>query len=402
MRRLAATALAVVVFSGGAVAAADLPAAPEPVDYVRVCDAGGNSAFAFPSAPSSGFLYVPGTDTCTRVAGRVRGDFRLYGSNEAFGGPGWYSNHQPGYVFRARAYLYADTRTPTEYGLLRTYSEIWITNDTNAPTNVFVHNAQIQFAGLTAGRTASFYDVYFGNTFNTVFKLSGTADPDFAQNLLGYSLAFGSGFSASLSLEDAIYRNAGVWANGAVRAEAPPKVPDIVANLNLKQDWGQAQIMGALHQVRSRRGPENQQGWAIGAGAVINLPMLGPGDRIGLQGGFSQGALRYLARAPVGPTTADGVYTGRRLELVDAWAVGGGILHNWTPQWSSAVDASWLTVDAPGPAKSFDNFDLQANLSYKPVKGLLTALEVEWKHVDVDRGQDADGLVGMMRVQREF
>lgn len=371
--------------------AADLPAAPEPVDYVRVCDAFG-----------TGFLYIPGTETCSRIGGRVRADYRLYGSNKEFGGPGWYTQSQPGYVFRARAYLYADSRTNTEYGLLRTYSEIWITNDTNAPTNVFIHNAQIQFGGLTAGRTGSFYDVYFGNTFNTVFKLSGTADPDFAQDLLAYTFDFGGGFTASASVEDAIYRDPGIWANGAVRTEAPPKAPDIVANVNLKQGWGQFQIMGVLHQVRSRRGPENAQGWAIGTGAVINLPMLGKGDRLGFQAGYTQGALRYLARAPVGPTTADGVFTGRKLELVDAWAVGGGFLHNWTPQWSTALDASWLSVDAPGRAESFQNLDLQANLSFRPVAGLLTALEVEWKHVDVDRGKDPDGLVGMVRVQREF
>lgn len=371
--------------------AADLPAAPEAVDYVRVCDAFG-----------SGFLYIPGTDTCTRIAGRIRADYRIYGSNEEFGGPGWYSNSQPGYVFRARAYLYADTRTNTEYGLLRSYSEIWITNDTNAPTNVFIHNAQIQFAGITAGRTASFYDVYFGNTFDTVFKLAGTADPDFAQNLLAYTFDFGSGFTASASLEDAIQRDPGVWAAGAVRSEAPPKYPDIVANLNMKQDWGQAQIMGVLHQVRSRRGPEEAQGWAVGAGAIVNLPMLGKGDRLGFQAGYTQGALRYVAARPNGPTAADAVYTGRTLELVDAWAIGGGFRHYWTQQLWSAVDASWLSVEAPGRARSFDNLDVQANLSFQPVAGLLTALEVEWKHVYVERGNDPDGLVGMVRVQREF
>ena len=41
--------------------AADLPVAPEPVDYVRVCDAYG-----------ARFYYIPGTETCLRVGGRVR------------------------------------------------------------------------------------------------------------------------------------------------------------------------------------------------------------------------------------------------------------------------------------------------------------------------------------------
>ena len=44
--------------------AADLPVAPEPVDYVRICDAYGST-----------FYYIPGTETCLKVGGRVRTQF---------------------------------------------------------------------------------------------------------------------------------------------------------------------------------------------------------------------------------------------------------------------------------------------------------------------------------------
>ncbi|MTI42006.1 porin, partial [Roseibium hamelinense] len=54
--------------------AADLPVAPEPVDYVRVCDAYG-----------SRFYYIPGTETCLRVGGRVRVEYKT--SNFADNGP---------------------------------------------------------------------------------------------------------------------------------------------------------------------------------------------------------------------------------------------------------------------------------------------------------------------------
>jgi hypothetical protein len=147
--------------------AADVPVAAEPIDYVRVCDAFG-----------SGFLYVPGTETCFRVMGRVRADYRVYGSDQAYGGPGFYSRDADGYVFRARGYLYQDSRTNTEYGLLRTYSEIWITVDTNAPDpTVCIRNAYIQFGGLTAGRGTSFYDLYFGDTFNNRLQDGGDGQP---------------------------------------------------------------------------------------------------------------------------------------------------------------------------------------------------------------------------------
>src|ERR1041384_4306197 len=52
--------------------AADLPVAKAaPVEYVRVC-----------STYGAGFFYIPGTDTCLRVSGRVRADY-LFNSPEA-------------------------------------------------------------------------------------------------------------------------------------------------------------------------------------------------------------------------------------------------------------------------------------------------------------------------------
>lgn len=53
-------ALAVVT---GSASAADLPGA-EPVDYVKVCDIKG----------STGFLYIPGTETCLQIGGYARLD----------------------------------------------------------------------------------------------------------------------------------------------------------------------------------------------------------------------------------------------------------------------------------------------------------------------------------------
>jgi hypothetical protein len=383
-----------LIMSSTVAAAADLPA--EPVDYVRVCDAFG-----------AGFLYIPGSETCYQLKGRIRGDYRLYGSNAAFGGPGYYSSSgtQPGYVFRARAYFYQDTRTDTEYGLVRTYTEIWLTEDTGAPLSVFIHNAQIEFAGFKLGRTASAYDLYFGDTFNTVFKISGLGDPDFSNEIASYTATLGSGFSATLSLEDAIRRQNGILDGGTVVSQAGTKMPDIVGNLKVAQGWGSAQVMAVAHQVRALRGAssEGEMGYAVGGGLTVNLPMLGEKDRLGLQGGYASGAMKYVALRAAGPTVADGVLTaGGRLKLVDAWAIGGGGIHYWTPQLSSAIGAGYLDVDAPRPGTDFVNVDVQANLVYTPVKGLQFAAEVEWKYVDPEKGRDGRGLVGLVRVQRDF
>ncbi|MEO1142504.1 MAG: porin, partial [Pseudomonadota bacterium] len=52
---------AAMVAVSGAQAADAIVVEPEPVEYVRVCDAYG-----------SGFFFIPGTETCIRLGGFVR------------------------------------------------------------------------------------------------------------------------------------------------------------------------------------------------------------------------------------------------------------------------------------------------------------------------------------------
>ena len=82
--------------------AADLPVAKAaPVEYVRVC-----------STYGAGFFYIPGTETCLRVAGRVRAEFRYLEPSD---------RSQDAIGFRARGRIQLDSRTATAYGLLRTF-----------------------------------------------------------------------------------------------------------------------------------------------------------------------------------------------------------------------------------------------------------------------------------------
>src|SRR3712207_1244332 len=82
--------------------AADLPVAKAAaVEYVRVC-----------STYGAGFFYIPGTETCLRVAGRVRAEYQYlepqFRADNAIG-------------FRARGRVQLDARTATAYGLLRSF-----------------------------------------------------------------------------------------------------------------------------------------------------------------------------------------------------------------------------------------------------------------------------------------
>src|ERR1700687_4810664 len=93
--------------------AADLPIKAKAVEYVRIC-----------SLYGVGFFYIPGTDTCIKLGGYLRADL-----GAIYDGPFWngegairdrYANF---YNDRSRLALTIDTRTATEYGVVRTFGQ---------------------------------------------------------------------------------------------------------------------------------------------------------------------------------------------------------------------------------------------------------------------------------------
>ncbi len=231
--------------------AADLPAAKSaPVEYVRVCTTHGE-----------GFFYVPGTDSCLRISGRVRADY-LYAEPV--------NRFQDITGFRARGRINLDSRTATSYGLLRAYVRYEIDRNSGAfaspgqiSTNAKINQAYVQFGGLTAGRVTSFFSdstLPAPNFGDLRFDDPTNADV----TLLAYTYSFGNGFSGTLSLEDAIESRVsnplafplfGTGAASPVFAPLPfdyggERMPDVVANLRYKGAWGSVQLSGALHQIR--------------------------------------------------------------------------------------------------------------------------------------------------------
>ena len=105
------SAAGLVAMSGAQ--AADLPVKAKAVEYVRIC-----------SLYGAGFYYIPGTDTCIKLGGylRVETAFNASVFNGAYsaqlGARNRLSNY---YTARSRQDLTIDTRTATEYGVVRTF-----------------------------------------------------------------------------------------------------------------------------------------------------------------------------------------------------------------------------------------------------------------------------------------
>ncbi len=402
--------------------AADLPSKKAaPVDYVRVC-----------SAYGAGFFFMPGTDTCLKVGGRVRAEY-LYGER--------FSGGDDVYGFRARAQIRLDARNQTAYGTLRTFINLETTisngaygrgvNGTGpnfvpgtgltgvnggAGAQVFALPAAfVQFGPLTAGRAQSFFDFYAD-----ALNWGPIRGSDMQLNLLAYTATLGGGLSATISLEDGAERQAFAPAGGG--NSGGREYPDVVANIAYTQSWGTIQLSGALHQstavgFRDALGNrvDDKVGFAVQGGLKLNLPMLAAGDVFWLQAAYSEGAISYLgyggagAGATWGANTRIGVVDVQNTDrvvtalgsqkLTKGWAITAGLLHYWTPTIrqgiygsysrldygalaSTAVIAGTLNVRPTGSQVSSDELRIGTNLIWSPVAGLDIGVEVLYARVD--------------------
>lgn len=372
-----------------AVQAADLPLAPEPVDYVRICDAYG-----------SRFFYLPGTDTCLRVGGRVRVEYRMnnYGSEPN----NWSDKSQTSTVFRSRGYVYLDSRTATEYGLLRTYNSVYFNSNDSAfgtatPTLEFSY---IQFGGFTFGHSQSFWDFWLGYSWGAQV----TSYSDTKSNVIAYTANFGNGVSASLSLEGAGARKTQLISAGG-NGYGGNKFPDAIANIHFDQSWGTAQIMGALHHVRfADVTSEGKLGWAIGAGAQINVPFLGSKDKIAIQVAYTDGASRFPLDSWDSRIT-DAINVAGTTKTTKTWNIGGGWHHAFSNTWQANLEGGYHVADAATDAYDLTQWTATGNITWTPVSGLVLGAEMQYRNVDYKASSglsDRDELYTTLRVQRTF
>jgi hypothetical protein len=408
--------------------AADLPAKKAAaVEYVRVC-----------SAYGAGFFYIPGTETCLRIGGRVRADY-LYNEPATNFALTPLGRAQDAIGFRARGRIQADARTETAYGTLRAFIRYEITRSSGTPfgrdggigTSPDLAQAFVQFGGLTAGRVTSFFSNGDLPTDHMgTIRFDDAPDVD----LLAYTFSFGNGFSATLSIEDGIERRAGLveLGSGDFLAYGGQRMPDVVGNVKYTATWGTAQLSGAVHQVRTLAIggvgpfagtiPDTEYGFAVAGYLGVNLPMLGAGDALWLAATFADGAPAYLdggiSGGVINPFAA---YENGAPVLIDAtvdpatgevqktraWSIAGGVNHYWTPQLRSAFFGSYLSSDSRlsfNTPADFREYRLGANLIWQPVSGLDLGVEVIYANVDL-RGpgtNDGDGWEGRLRIQRDF
>lgn len=392
-------------FAGAGAQAADLPVKAKAVEYVKIC-----------SLYGAGFYYIPGSDTCLKLSGYLRVDGALATSvdydaanNGVAGARNRLSNY---YTTKSRLGLYVDTRTASEYGMVRTffYGAFSYTDgvytgagttasngSTTGPSggiSLSVFDAFVQFAGFTIGRALSQFSTPWAQYPANNFELAGGSGWD-RVNQISYTADFGQGITASVSAQDQVTHDmTNIWnvsgatvaglATGSYGANdfGGTRAPDLIAMVRVDQAWGLFQASVAAHDNHAAYygaselagHPNDKWGWAGQLALSINNIPTGAGDSINISGVYTNGASRYnfqdylsTTYAMYGGTSLTGAYqslglggvsdsvfvTGAGQELTTTYGFRGGYTHNWDPHWNTSIYGAWAAVRYNSTAKGY-------------------------------------------------
>ncbi len=389
--------------------AADLPSKKAaPATYVKICDAYG-----------AGFFYIPGTETCAKIGGYARYELQytpakalLKYSATTGVGVTQTAKTEDTYGGEYRGRIDLDGRTPTAYGVARTFVSLRGTGTTGlrktaydygaatvAPTaasssngDLTMERAFMQWAGFTVGIAGSNYSMMPSLTYTA----NGWAGFPNGMRQLAYTAVLGGGLSATVAMEDKE-----MWGNDQTSIQRLDTNNAIVANVRLDQAWGFAAVHGVVgkHTVSNavipgasssatapqltytasgtvtgatNANPASKSGYGVGATVSFNLDMITKGDKIWLTTNYENGWYGAVASSGSLTSPSDGSSGGRTLggvvrkdanvvylgtaaagyDTTTGWNVGGQYLHNWTSNLRSMFTAAYMQFDPPTQAQT--------------------------------------------------
>lgn len=380
---LLGSAAALAAATGANAADAVMAPEPEPVEYVRVCDAYG-----------SGFFYIPGTETCLQISGYVW--YQIGATNDDGG------THVPNYNFlvgdgwnkSVRARLNIDARSETEWGTLRSYIRFqadWNGYNTDGP--VGVDQAFIELGGLRMGYTESAW----AETVNGISSFGshswGGLYYGYQQRaLIQYNFS-SNGFFGTISLEDDAFNLDGPSNEGYM--------PDVVALIGYGADWGaiwaraayDESFDGSLVDIGEPLLHVNSGGFAASIGTQINIPNMA-GSSFRLIGYYADGDHMY--GTGLNATTAYGLPNSE-------FSVLASYYHQFTETFGASIGAQYFNnfyLPNSDVKSGVDGYALDLSLVWVPVTNFEVRTEVNYDSIDLDGAEDS--VSGFLRFTRFF
>jgi hypothetical protein len=309
----AAFAASTPVLAADAIVAAE----PEPVEYVRVCDAYG-----------TGYFYIPGTETCLKIEGYIRFQVDV--------GPG--QSGDADWNAKTRGQVQFTAKSDTEYGPLTGVIVLQANADNATDQETILDSAYLDVAGFRAGLFYSWWDD----------GLSGETDDIGSvvtlHNSIRYQYETGS-FYAGLSVDE--------LEDGVFKADEDPN--------NVGVAFGIGGTAGAFsYQVTGGYDFDNEDG-AIRA---MGTAELGPGT-LGLAAVYSSGPNSYYSSAEWAVAAEYAIKATDKLKITPAVQYYGNYFggDKAVPDDFDGLGDAWkvgLTVDY----QIVDNFYAKASVQY--------------------------------------
>ncbi|MBP2235107.1 hypothetical protein J2Z31_001599 [Sinorhizobium kostiense] len=339
---LLGSAAALAAVSGAQAADAIVAAEPEPMEYVRVCDAFG-----------TGYFYIPGTETCLKINGFVR--FQVNFGEDAGGFSDWDAF--------SRGFLAFDAKSDTEFGTLTSLIAIEADADAQDGADFKLDEAYIQLGGLKVGHFYSWWDK----------GLNGETD-SVGENTKFNSIAYlydGGAFQAGVAideLEGLTTRNNGVGVEGIVSASLGGVSFDLLGGFDTEVEDGA--IRGL---ISADLGPGTLQAAAIWA-SDPNAYWSDSEWAVAVSYAFQ--ATEKFKITPGAQYWGD---LRNGVEFNEGYAGGGGSFGNGDA-WKVGITAD-----------------------YQITEGLAARATVNYTDVDYDNTfADDDFVTGFVRLQRDF
>jgi hypothetical protein len=361
------SAAALAAASGAHAADAIVAAEPEPVEYVRVCDAYG-----------TGYFYIPGTETCLKIGGYLRFEVG-FGAGDAYenGGSEDWDAH-------SRAHLNFIAKSDTEYGTLTgaiilesnfrpngvstsTKSGGWSSSVGGFQNSTFIDEAYLDIAGFRAGKFASWWDDDFSGETDLMTTIGGSTK----QNSIRYQYG-DDDFYAGIALEELVQTGSGgnnFGIDGSIGGKVGSFTYAVIGGYDTDAEEG-----AVLAKIYADIGP--------GTLAVAGIYSSGLSDDVNADGD------QFNGYYDAGEWSIVAEYA---LKATDKFTVAPAV------QYIDNIDA-----DSDGSWDSGSEWRAGATLDYKIVENLSAKLTATYVSDEHDDSPDQDWVEGFFRLQRDF
>ncbi|MCJ9754757.1 porin [Neorhizobium sp. BETTINA12A] len=323
---LLGSAAALAAVSGAQAADAIVAAEPEPMEYVRVCDAFG-----------TGYFYIPGTETCLKVGGYVRFEVGFGNSTNSFNDSDWDSYSRAQLDFTAKSDTELGTLTSVASVRFEANQDVGYTSNTSS-TPAYINEAYIQLGGFRVGRWLNWWDAN---------DLPGEADNLGSNRLQSISYTYtGSAFTAGVQVDE-LSRLQGVGGQNVgieavVQAAIGPAKLELLGSYDFGAEEGAVRAIGS---VAVGPGTFYLSGvWSSGENAYYGVLDTGAGEAA-VAVAYSFKATDKLEIIPEAQytwnteLTADNEFTG-----ADSWTAGVTVNYQIVENFAAKVAVDYFKV----------------------------------------------------------